>query len=133
MPPLPDDVDPEIWRVFDQYVHGSIDRRGFLERAGRLSLAGLSAAAVLDLLQPRFAVAQKVPKDDARLVSKLMELPSPPSGSGKARGLLVEPVKPAGKLPGVMVVHENRGLNPHIEDIARRVALERFIVLAPDA
>jgi carboxymethylenebutenolidase len=133
MPPtLPDDVDPEVWRIFDQYVHGDIDRRGFLERVARLSLAGLSAAAVLDLLQPRFAEAQKVAKEDARLVTQKVEIASP-AGNGKIRGLLSRPKAAKGKLPGVLVVHENRGLNPHIEDVARRVALEGFRALAPDA
>jgi carboxymethylenebutenolidase len=129
---IPDDLDPEVWNLFDEYVHGALDRRGFLERAARLSLAGLTAGAVLDLLQPRFAAAQKVPKDDPRLSSKSVEVPSP-AGYGKLRALLVTPAKMTGKLPGVLVVHENRGLNPHIEDVARRFALERFIVLAPDA
>jgi carboxymethylenebutenolidase len=133
MPPtLPDDVDPEVWELFDQYVHGSLDRRGFLERAARLSLGGLSAAAILGMMQPDFAGAQKVPKDDARLKSRSVDIPSP-SGNGKIRSLLVAPAKAKGDLPGILVVHENRGLNPHIEDVARRFALESFVALAPDA
>jgi carboxymethylenebutenolidase len=129
---LPDDLDPELWTVFDAYVHGDLDRRGFLERAGRLSLAGLSAAAVLDLLQPRFAAAQKVPPDDERLRVARVEIPSP-AGNGKIAALVARPARAAGKLPGALVLHENRGLNPHIEDIARRLALEGFLALAPDA
>ena len=124
--------DQELWNLFDQYVHGVVDRRGFLERAARFAVGGWTAAALLEALSPRFAEAQQVPKDDARLKAGYLEYDSP-KGSGKMRGYLAQPAKHKGKLPGVLVVHENRGLNPHIEDIARRVALEGFVAFAPDA
>ena len=126
------DFDPELLILFDAYVHGAIDRRGFLDRAARFAVGGTTAVMLLDALNPRFAEAQQVPKDDARLKAEFLEYPSP-AGSGTMRGYLVKPVAAKGKLPGVLVVHENRGLNPHIEDVARRVALEGFVAFAPDA
>jgi carboxymethylenebutenolidase len=126
------DFDPELLILFDAYVHGAIDRRGFLDRAAKFAVGGTTAVMLLDALNPRFAEAQQVPKDDARLKAEFLEYPSP-AGSGTMRGYLVKPVAAKGKLPGVLVVHENRGLNPHIEDVARRVALEGFVAFAPDA
>jgi len=127
-----EDFDPELLRLFDAYVHGDIDRRGFLDRAARYAAGGVTAVMLLDALNPRFAEAQQVAKDDARLSAQFVEYPSP-TGSGTMRGYLVRPAKATGKLPGVLVVHENRGLNPHIEDVARRVALEGYMAFAPDA
>ena len=127
-----EDFDPDLLILFDAYVHGAIDRRGFLDRAGKFAVGGMTAAMLLDALNPRFAEAQQVPKDDPRLEAESLEYPSP-EGSGKMRGYLVRPAKANGKLPGVLVVHENRGLNPHIEDIARRLALDNFMAFAPDA
>lgn len=126
------DFDPEVLRLFDRYVHGLIDRRGFLAGAAKFAVGGMTASMLLDALSPRFAEAQQVPKDDVRLAASTVEFDSP-RGSGKVRGYLVLPAKPRGKLPGVLVVHENRGLNPHIEDIARRIALENYVAFAPDA
>ena len=126
------DFDPELLILFDAYVHGAIDRRGFLDRAARFAVGGATAAMLLDALNPRFAEAQQIAKDDARLKAEFLEYPSP-AGSGTMRGYLVKPAAAKGKLPGVLVVHENRGLNPHIEDVARRVALEGFVAFAPDA
>lgn len=126
------DFDPKILELFDKYVHGSIDRRGFIEGAAKLAVGAAGAAALLEALSPRFAEAQQIAPSDARLKSEFVEIDSP-SGYGKVRGYLTRPVKPGGKLPTVLVVHENRGLNPHIEDVARRVALERFVAFAPDA
>jgi carboxymethylenebutenolidase len=126
------DFDPELLKLFDKYVHGAIDRRGFLDGAGRFAVGGMTAAMLLDALNPKFAEAQQVPKDDKRLKTEYLEYASP-QGTGKMRGYFVHPANAAGKLPGVIVVHENRGLNPHIEDIARRLALEGFITFAPDA
>jgi carboxymethylenebutenolidase len=134
--PLPQktaaDFDPELLILFDAYVHGDIDRRGFLDRAGRFAVGGMTAAMLLDALNPRFALAQQVAKDDPRLKAESIEYPSP-QGHGTMRGYLAKPAQAKGKLPGVLVVHENRGLNPHIEDVARRVALADFVAFAPDA
>lgn len=126
------DFDQELLLLFDDYVHGAVDRRGFLDRATKFAAGGVSSAMLLDALSPKFAEAQMVPKDDARLKAEFVEYPSP-QGYGTMRGYLVRPASGAGKLPGVLVVHENRGLNPHIEDIARRVALAGFVAFAPDA
>ena len=126
------DFDQELLNLFDQYVHGGIDHRGFLDRAAKFAVGGMTAAMLLDALSPKFAEAQVVAKDDPRLRAEMLEYPSP-QGSGTMKGYLVRPVKPEGKLPGIVVVHENRGLNPHIEDVARRLALENFVTFAPDA
>ena len=134
--PLPlsraSDFHPEVLRLFDQYVHGEIDRRGFLQAASKFTVGGVTAAALLQALAPRFAQAQQVPPSDPRITVSSLEFASP-QGHGKARGYLARPAKAAGPLPVVLVVHENRGLNPHIEDIARRLALDDFIAFAPDA
>ena len=126
------DFDPEVLRLFDQYVHGLIDRRGFLSGAARFAVGASGAAGLLAALTPRFAAAQQVKPDDARLSARHVEFASP-SGHGTARGYLVRPAETNGPLPLVLVAHENRGLNPHIEDITRRLALEGFIAFAPDA
>ncbi len=127
------DFEPEVLRLFDQYVHGQIDRRGFLDRAGRYAAAsGTTAAGLLAALSPNFAAAQKVSPTDPRVKSEFVEFASP-GGNGKVRALVARPAQSAGPLPVVLVVHENRGLNPHIEDIARRLALDNFIAVAPDA
>jgi carboxymethylenebutenolidase len=126
------DFDQELLHLFDQYVHGGIDRRAFLDRAAKFAAGGITAAMLLDQLSPKFAEAQVVPKDDPRLKAEMVGYPSP-QGSGTMKGYLVEPAGRKGKLPGILVVHENRGLNPHIEDIARRLALDNFITFAPDA
>lgn len=126
------DFDPEVLRLFDQYVHGVIDRRGFLAGAARFAAGAAGAAGLLAALSPRFAEAQQVKPDDARLVARRVEFDSP-NGYGKGGGYLVRPAKARRKLPLVLVIHENRGLNPHIEDVTRRLALEGYIVFAPDA
>jgi carboxymethylenebutenolidase len=126
------DFPQEVLNLFDKYVHGDIDRRGFLERATKYAVGGMTASMLLDALTPRFAEAQQIPKDDKRLKGSMVEYESP-KGQGKMRGYLVRPASASGKLPGVLVVHENRGLNPHMEDIARRIALEGFMAFAPDA
>jgi carboxymethylenebutenolidase len=126
------DFDQEVLNLFDQYVHGQLDRRGFLDRAARFAVGGMTAGMILDALNPTFAEAQQVPKDDKRIRAETVEYPSP-QGSGTMKGYLVRPASAAGKLPGVLVVHENRGLNPHIEDIARRLAIDNFVAFAPDA
>jgi carboxymethylenebutenolidase len=126
------DFDPDLLILFDAYVHGHIDRRGFLDRATKFAIGGVTAGMLLDSLSPNFAAAQQVKKDDPRIKAEYVEYPSP-QGTGTMKGYLVRPAKAAGKLPGIVVVHENRGLNPHIEDIARRLALDNFIAFAPDA
>lgn len=124
--------DQRLLDLFDQYVHGGIDRRGFLERASKFATAGVTAAMLLDQLSPAFAAAQQVKPDDARIKGERMAYPSP-HGNARTSGYLVKPARASGKLPGVLVVHENRGLNPHIEDITRRIALDNFLAFAPDA
>jgi carboxymethylenebutenolidase len=126
------DFDQELLVLFDAYVHGAIDRRGFLDKAQKFAIGGVTSAMLLDALNPKFAEAQQVAKDDKRLKADYVEYESP-QGSGKMRGYLVRPANAKGKLPAVLVVHENRGLNPHIEDIARRLALDNFVAFAPDA
>ena len=125
------DFDPEVLKLFDQYVHGQIDRRGFLSQAGKYAVGGATAASLLTALSPSFAATVVAPADP-RIKAQYVEYPSP-NGYGTLRGYLVKPANAKGKLPTVLVVHENRGLNPHIEDIARRLALDDFIAFAPDA
>ncbi|MEO8306390.1 MAG: dienelactone hydrolase family protein [Betaproteobacteria bacterium] len=126
------DFHPEVLRWFDKYVHGLTDRRGFLNGIAKYAVGGVTATMLLEALSPQFAQAQKVAKDDPRINASFVEYASP-EGYGTMRGYLVMPAKPPGKLPGVLVVHENRGLNPHIADIARRLALDNFVAFAPDA
>jgi carboxymethylenebutenolidase len=127
-----EDFDQDLLILFDAYVHGDIDRRGFLDRATKFAVGGMTAGMLLDALAPKFAEAQQVPKDDKRLKAEYVEYDSP-QGYGKMRGYLARSAAATGKLPSVVVVHENRGLNPHIEDVARRLALEGFLAFAPDA
>lgn len=126
------DLDPAVYGLFDDYVHNVISRREFLNRVSKYTIAGISATAVFEFLAPNYALAAQVGKDDPRLHSEYIEYDSP-QGGGKMRGLLSRPAKHDATLPGVIVVHENRGLNPYIEDVARRTAVEGFIALAPDA
>ncbi len=127
-----DDFAPEVLKLFDQYVHGSLSRRGFLDGAGKYAVGGTTAAGLLEALSPNFAQAQQVSPGDPRLVGSTFAFNSP-QGYGKASGYLVKPAKADANIPAILVIHENRGLNPHIEDIARRLALEGYLVLAPDA
>jgi carboxymethylenebutenolidase len=126
------DFDQELLILFDAYVHGAIDRRGFLDKAAKYAVGGVTAAMLLDQLSPKFLEAQVVKPEDSRIKVQRVEYDSP-KGYGKMRGYLAQPAKAAGKLPAVLVIHENRGLNPHIEDIARRLALDNFVAFAPDA
>jgi carboxymethylenebutenolidase len=126
------DFHPEVLKLFDLFVHGLIPRREFLKSAAKYAAVGITAEGLLNALSPRFAEAQQVKPDDSRLKTRYVEYPSP-QGYGKVQGLLAQPANATGKLPVVLVVHENRGLNPHIEDIARRLALDNFIAFAPDA
>lgn len=126
------DLNPELWKIFDEYVHGFIDRRGFLDRASKYAVGGLTAAGILELMNPKFAEAQIVPTDDKRIKTEWAEIDSP-KGYGKIKAYVAKPANATGKLPTVLVIHENRGLNPHIEDIARRLAVDNFLAVAPDA
>lgn len=126
------DYPPEVLKLFDGYVHGSMSRRDFLNGAAKFAVGGFTAAAMLESLQPNFAWAQQVKKGDPRIKTEYLEYDSP-QGHGKIRGYFAKPSNASGKLPGVYVVHENRGLNPYIEDVVRRLALLNFVAFAPDA
>ncbi len=127
------DFDQELLILFDAYVHGDLDRRGFLRGAEKFAKAGMTAAGILAALSPNFAMGQQVKPDDTRLKAETITVPSP-NGYGQIKGYLVRPAS-AGttRMPTVLVIHENRGLNPHIEDITRRLALDGFMAFAPDA
>jgi carboxymethylenebutenolidase len=126
------DFQPEVLQLFDRYVHGDISRRGFLDRAATLAGSAAAAAGLLAALNPQFAQAQQVAAGDARLQTRYQVFEAP-DGNGVVRGYLARPAGVSGKLPTVLVIHENRGLNPHIEDITRRLALDGFLAFAPDA
>mgnify|MGYP000939933818 CR=1 FL=1 len=126
------DFSPAVLKDFDLYVHGLISRREFLNRSARFAVGGVTAAAILDSLQPNFAWAQQVAKDDGRIKAEYVEYPSP-KGNGTMKGYLARPANASGPLPAVVVIHENRGLNPYIEDVVRRLALEGYLAFAPDA
>ena len=135
MPPrlTAQDFDQDLLILFDAYVHGNLDRRGFLNQAQKFAKAGMTAAGLLAALSPDFAAGQQVAKNDARLKTEMVSYPSS-AGNGSSKGYLVRPAGAGtNKLPAVLVIHENRGLNPHIEDIARRLALDGFMAFAPDA
>jgi len=125
-------LDQGVYDLFDHYVHGQINRREFLDQASRYAAAGLTATAMFNFLSPDYVHAQQIEPQDARLKSEYMSYDSP-EGGGTIRGLLSRPAGNKEKLPGIVVVHENRGLNPHIEDVARRAGLAGFIAYAPDA
>ena len=134
MPPrlTAQDFDQELLTLFDAYVHGGMDRRGFLDKAQKFAKAGVTAAGLLAALSPNFAAGQQVRQDDPRLTIERVSYPSP-NGTGSVKGYLARPASAgSNKLPAILVVHENRGLNPHIEDIARRLALDGFMAFAPD-
>ncbi|NKE64237.1 dienelactone hydrolase family protein [Ramlibacter sp. RBP-2] len=135
MPPrlTAQDFDQELLILFDAYVHGDLDRRGFLSQARKFAKAGVTAAGLLAALSPNFAAGQQVARDDSRIKTEWLSYPSP-NGNTTTKGYLARPASAATtKLPAVLVIHENRGLNPHIEDIARRLALDGFMAFAPDA
>jgi carboxymethylenebutenolidase len=125
-------VPPEAIEAYNLYIHGKIDRRSFLDRVRRIAASTLAAGAIIDQLMPNYAAAQQVPTNDPRLKTETVTVPSP-QGNGSIKGYLVRPAGAGEKrLPGILVIHENRGLNPHIEDITRRLGLENFMALAPD-
>jgi carboxymethylenebutenolidase len=125
------DFAPQLLELYDYYAHGRINRRQFLDRAAAFTVAGMSASALLASLSPDYALAEQVEFTDPDIVAEYITYPSL-KGNGQVRGYLVRPAKPSGKVGAVVVVHENRGLNPYIEDVARRVAKAGFIALAPD-
>ena len=126
------DFHPEVLKLFDGYVHGRVTRREFLDRAAKFAVGGVSAAAMLESLRPNFALAQQVPETDPRVRAAMMEYPSP-KGSGKMKGYLAQPAAAPAKRSCIVVIHENRGLSPYIKDVARRLAAEGYVALAPDA
>src|SRR4051812_12310203 len=125
------DFPQELLDLFHLYVHGEIDRRGFFDGAKKFAVGGLTVAALLETLQPNFAWAEQVPKDDARVKGETVTVDSP-KGNGNIKGYFVRPANATGKLPSIIVCHENRGLNPYIEDVARRLALLNYNAFAPD-
>jgi len=137
MEPLKQKLPEEAVELYNLFIHGVISRRAFLDNVQKFAVGGLAASAIIEALMPNYALGQQVSKTDDRIKTSYETIPSP-QGNGKIKGYLVRPVsadtrndKPS-KLPGIIVVHENRGLNPHIEDIARRLALQNFMAFAPD-
>lgn len=125
------DFSPELLAIYDGYVHGKINRREFLDRAAAFTVLGMTGPALVAALAPNYALAEQVPFTDPGIIADYITYPSA-NGHGNVRGYLVRPAKPAGKTAAVVVVHENRGLNPYIEDVARRVAKAGYLALAPD-
>ena len=126
------DFPKEVMSLFDRYVHGGIDRREFIDKASKYAVGGMTAAAMLEALRPNFLLGEQISATDARIKGEEATAPAP-QGNGTIKGYLVRPAKASGKLPAIVVIHENRGLNPHIRDIARRLAVANFIAFAPDA
>jgi carboxymethylenebutenolidase len=125
-------VPPEAIQAYNLYIHGEIDRRSFVNRVTKVATSSLAAAAIVDQLMPNYAAAQQVSPTDTRLKTEYATVQSP-NGNGTIKGYLARPSSAgSNKLPAILVVHENRGLNPHIEDVARRLALENFMAFAPD-
>jgi carboxymethylenebutenolidase len=131
LPRTPRDIDQRVFDLYDAYCHGDISRRTFLQRAGAMTIGGGSALAMAQALLPRYARAQTISFTDQRMKARYVSYPSPGGNSGAMRGYLVQPTR-SGPFPAVLVIHENRGLNPYVEDVARRAAVEGFLALAPD-
>jgi carboxymethylenebutenolidase len=130
-PVKPSDYPQEIWYLLENFNHGFISRREFLDKAARYTVGGMTAAALLDSLSPNYAFGQQIPANDSRVKSEYANAPSP-QGNGTIKGYLARPANATGKLPGIVIVHGASGLNPHIEDVARRFAVENFIAYSPD-
>jgi carboxymethylenebutenolidase len=126
------DFPQELLNLFDGYVHGRMSRRDFLDSAQKFAVGGVTAMALLEMLKPNYAWAIQVPKDDGRIKAESATVPSP-EGNGSIKGYLVRPANVTGKAPAVLVIHENRGLNPYVEDVARRLAIAGYMAFAPDA
>src|SRR5947209_314104 len=125
------DYPQELLDLFHEYQHGEISRRDFLDRAKKFAVGGVTAMALFESLRPNYAWAQQVKQDDPRIKTEYATVQSP-EGNGSIKGYFARPANASGKLPGVLVIHENRGLNPYIEDVARRFAVENYIADAPD-
>jgi carboxymethylenebutenolidase len=125
------DFPQELLNLFDLYVHGEINRRAFLDGAQKFAVGGVTATALFEMLKPNYAWAVQVPADDKRIKTESVTVQSP-QGNGSIKGLLARPANATGKLPVILVVHENRGLNPYIEDVARRLAVANYVAYAPD-
>jgi carboxymethylenebutenolidase len=125
------DFDPQVLELYDDYAHGRLDRREYFKRLSAFAVGGLTVEALITSLRPNYAWAEQVKADDARIVTETITYASP-QGAGEMKGLLARPAK-GDKFPAVLVVHENRGLNPYIADVARRLAVDGFLALAPDA
>lgn len=125
------DFPQELLDLFDEYVHGGISRRDFLDKAQKFAVGGVTATALFEMLRPNYALAVEVTADDKRIKAERKTVPSP-NGTGSIKGYLVRPANATGKLPAIVVIHENRGLNPYIEDVARRLAVAGYMALAPD-
>jgi carboxymethylenebutenolidase len=125
------DYPQEVLDLFHEYQHGDMNRRDFIDKLKKYAVGGVTAMAIFESLKPNYAWAQQVPKDDKRLKTEYATVPSP-QGNGTIKGYLARPANAGKKLPGVLVVHENRGLNPYIEDVARRLAVENYLAFAPD-
>jgi len=125
------DFPQDLLKLFDRYVHGGISRREFLDGAQKFAVGGMTAAVLFEMLKPNYAWALQVQKDDNRIEARSATVPSP-QGNGSIKGYLVRPANATGKLPAVLIVHENRGLNPYVEDVTRRLAIANFIAFAPD-
>jgi carboxymethylenebutenolidase len=126
------DFPQELLDIFHEYQHGDISRRDFFDRAAKFAVGGLTVTAIWESLRPNYAWAQQVPKDDPRIATSSEAVPSP-EGNGEIKGYLARPAQPTGKLPTVLVIHENRGTNPYIQDVTRRLAVLNFVAFAPDA
>ena len=126
------DFPQEVLNLFDRYVHGGIGRREFIDRASKYAVGGMTATAMFEALKPNFALGEQISASDSRIKAQEVSYPSP-QGNAKTSGYLVQPANAKGKLPAIVVIHENRGLNPHIRDIARRLAVANFVAFAPDA
>ena len=125
------DYPQEVLDLFHEYQHGDMSRRDFIDRLGKYAVGGVTAMAIYESLKPNYAWAQQVTKDDKRLKTSYETVPSP-EGNGSIKGYFVRPASASGKLPAILVIHENRGLNPYVEDVARRFAIANFIAFAPD-
>ena len=126
------ELPPEAIQAYNLYIHGHIDRRSFIDRVKKVAVSTVAASAIVEQLMPNYAAGQQVSPDDKRLRTERATVPSP-QGNGSIRGYLVRPTSAGNtRLPAILVIHENRGLNPHIEDVARRLALENFMAFAPD-